>query len=70
MISVTRLNGTEIMINAELIETVDANPDTTITLSTGNKLIVKEPVKDVIDKILEYRKMVYQQKNEKMSGGK
>ncbi|QAY65607.1 flagellar FlbD family protein [Paenibacillus protaetiae] len=42
MITVTRLNGTQVMINALLIETAEATPDTVITLSTGKKIVVKE----------------------------
>lgn len=42
MIDVTRLNGKEITINADLIETVEETPDTVITLTTGKKIIVKE----------------------------
>ena len=42
MIDVTRLNGKEVTINAELIETVEETPDTVITLTTGKKIIVKE----------------------------
>ena len=56
MISVHRLNGTvEFWLNAELIEQIDSTPDTLITLTTGNNIIVTEPVRDVIDKILRYR---------------
>ena len=42
MIEVTRLNGTTVLINAELIELVEETPDTVISLTTGRKLIVKE----------------------------
>ena len=42
MIDVTKLNGKEITVNAELIETVEETPDTVITLTTGKKIIVKE----------------------------
>ncbi|MDD7403888.1 MAG: flagellar FlbD family protein [Butyribacter sp.] len=42
MIDVTKINGKEITINAELIETVEETPDTVITLTTGKKIIVKE----------------------------
>ena len=55
MISVHRLNGTEFWLNAELIEQIDSAPDTVITLTTGNNIIVTEPVRNVIDKILQYR---------------
>jgi flagellar protein FlbD len=55
MISVHRLNGTEFWLNAELIEQIDSAPDTVITLTTGNNIIVTEPVGEVVDKILRYR---------------
>ena len=42
MIDVTRIDGRELTINAELIESVDEVPDTVITLTTGKKIIVKE----------------------------
>jgi flagellar protein FlbD len=58
MIQVKRLNGHEVSINAELVETVEASPDTVITLVTGNKFIVRDSLKDVIDKITEYKKKV------------
>lgn len=58
MIRVTRLNGSPLTINAELIETIEACPDTVIALATGNRIIVKEPVDEVIAKAIEYRKKV------------
>lgn len=42
MIEVTRLNGTQILVNADLIELVEETPDTVITFTTGRKIIVKE----------------------------
>jgi len=42
MITVTRLNGTRVMINALLIESIEEVPDTLITLSTGKKIVAKE----------------------------
>ena len=59
MITLKKLNGSDIVINAELIETVEAAPDTVITLVTGNRFIVKDSVKDVIAKVAEYRKLVF-----------
>lgn len=58
MIALRRLNGSEVMINAELIETVESTPDTVISLSTGNRYVVKEPMKVVLEKILEYRRSI------------
>ena len=59
MITLKKLNESDIVINAELIETIEAAPDTVITLVTGNRFIVKDSVKDVIAKVVEYRKKVY-----------
>jgi len=60
MIKVRKINGEEMVINAELIETVEARPDTTISLATGNKIIVKDTVSEVVEKVLEYRRLVNQ----------
>lgn len=62
MIKVRKINGEEIVINAELIETVEARPDTTISLATGNKIIVQDKVSQVVEKVLEYRRLVHQKK--------
>jgi len=59
MIKVTRLNDKEIVVNCELIELVEANPDTTITTTTGRKIIVKEPVEDIILKTREYKRAIH-----------
>jgi len=47
MIDVTRLNGSGVTINSDLIETVEETPDTVITLTTGKKIIVKESRQNV-----------------------
>jgi flagellar protein FlbD len=59
MIKLHKLNGSEFVINTELIELVEAIPDTRVTLITGNQFIVKEDVDFVIEKIKEYRSQVY-----------
>jgi len=48
MITVTRLNGSHVMINALLIETVEETPDTVVTLTTGKKLVVKEKAPELV----------------------
>ncbi len=58
MISVTRLNGTKITINALLIETIEATPDTIITLTTGKKFIVLEKVVDVVSLVQNYMRNI------------
>ncbi|MCS7051497.1 MAG: flagellar FlbD family protein [Thermomicrobium sp.] len=56
MISVTRLDGTRVIVNAELIETVEAVPETVIVLVTRRRIMVREPVDEVIDRVLAYRR--------------
>ena len=58
MIKITRLNGRLTVVNAELIGTVEATPDTMITLTTGQKLAVLESVDHVIELVYEYRRQV------------
>ena len=58
MIKLNRLNGFEIVVNAELIEWIESNPDTTLTLATGTKVIVRNTSDEVVAKILEYRRSV------------
>ena len=62
MISLTRLNGASFTINAELIEFVEQNPDTVISLATGNRFVVKESVDEVVEKVIAYRKKVNSEK--------
>jgi flagellar protein FlbD len=58
MITVHRLNGEEFLINPHLIEIIEAAPDTTITLTTGRKFIVKTSVPEIIEQIIKYRRMI------------
>lgn len=58
MVRVTRLDGSEIVVNADLIETLEATPDTVVTLSTGRRLVVREPVEEVIERVIAYRRRV------------
>lgn len=56
MIELTKLNNQKVVINCDLIEYVEAVPDTTITLTTGNKFVVRESVNDFIDKVAEFKR--------------
>lgn len=58
MIEITRLNDKEIIINADLIETIEENPDTTITMSTGRKFIAKETSEEIVNKVIEYKRKI------------
>lgn len=59
MIEVTRFDNSVLMINAELIETVEETPDTVITLTTGRKLIVKESRQELKNLVISYKKEIF-----------
>lgn len=59
MISATRLNGAAIHLNAEMIEAVESTPDTMITLTTGKKIMVSEPVDVIVSRVMQYRRRVH-----------
>jgi flagellar protein FlbD len=58
MIKVTRFNNSVLLINAENIQSVEANPDTVITFINRDRLLVKEPVEEVTHRIVEYRRVL------------
>ncbi len=55
MIKVTRLDGSEMFINAEHIETIEETPDTHITLSNGNRYLALESAAVLIERIVGYK---------------
>lgn len=58
MITVTRLNGPAFALNPDLIERIEATPDTVITLVEGTKYVVREPVEEIIQRIQEAKAAV------------
>ena len=56
MIVLTKLNDTPFVLNSDLIETIEENPDTTIKLTSKNIVIVKETMQQVVDKVIEFRR--------------
>lgn len=59
MIKLTKLDGKEFVLNCDLIESIEANPDTVLTLRTEKKIIVKEPLNEVLNRIVSYKQTVY-----------
>ena len=55
MIELTRLNGRSMVVNSDLIKTIEASPDTMLTLINGEKLIVREEIAEVMERVLAYR---------------
>lgn len=58
MIRVHRLDGSELVVNADLVETVEATPDTIITLTTGKKLVVRDTVDEVVAAVVGYKRAI------------
>lgn len=59
MIKITLLDGKDIYVNAELIETIQETPDTILTLTTKKKLIVLNDPEDVVQKVIEYKHRIF-----------
>lgn len=64
MIEITKLNGTKVLINAELIEMVEETPDTVISFTTGKKIIVKESRQEIKNLVISYKRSFFAQLGE------
>ena len=62
MIKITRFNNSELWINAEMIEFVEATPDTVITLVNKEKFIAKESAEAIVEAVMEYRRQIFHQR--------
>ncbi|MFW6155199.1 MAG: flagellar FlbD family protein [Planctomycetota bacterium] len=58
MIAVTRLNNRPMVVNAELIKFVESTPDTMITMTTGDRVLVRESLAEVVDLAIQYGRRV------------
>lgn len=59
MIRVTRLNGSQFVMNAELIEAIEATPDTVVTLVNDHRYVVIEAVDEVIELVVSYKRRIH-----------
>jgi flagellar protein FlbD len=55
MIKVTRLNGRELTINPDLVEFLEATPETIISMTTGRKIVVREAIEEIVQRIIDFR---------------
>lgn len=62
MVSLKRINGAEILVNPDLIEIIEHHGDTVISLTTGNKILVKETLEEIKEKVIEYRAKILAKK--------
>lgn len=58
MITLSRLNGQPFVLNADLIHTVEEKPDTTIKLTTGERIVVRESMREVVDRAVDYHRLL------------
>ena len=58
MIEVMRLDGKKYWINPHMIESMEANPDLTLSMLSGKKIVVKNSPEDIIEKIIAYRQKI------------
>lgn len=56
MIKLTRLNGNEFIVNCDLIENVEATPDTIVSMTTNQRYVVRERVDEVIERVTEFKR--------------
>ena len=56
MIELTRLNNRLLVVNSDLIKFIENTPDTVLTLTTGEKVVVSESCAVVIEKVVEFRR--------------
>ena len=59
MIVVKKINGEEIVVNAELIQKIEFSPHAVMSLTTGEKIIVDETREEILRKVIEYKRAVF-----------
>jgi flagellar protein FlbD len=58
MILLTRLNGQAFVVNAEKIRYVESTPDTIVCCESGEKMMVKEPLQEVMRRVIDYARTI------------
>ncbi|MCL1846237.1 MAG: flagellar FlbD family protein [Defluviitaleaceae bacterium] len=64
MITVTKINDRDIVVNCDLIEMIESTPDTTLTTTTGRKIIVLDTVDEILEKVVAYKGRISRVKTE------
>jgi flagellar protein FlbD len=60
VIKVTRFDGSELIVNCELVESVEQTPDTVLSFVGGKKLLVKEGAAEIIERVVQYKRSILQ----------
>jgi len=60
MIRLTRINHVPLVLNSDLIEHVEVTPDTIISLTSGQKFVVLETPREIIERVIQFRRSIYE----------
>ncbi len=63
MIKITKLNNESVYVNPDLVEFVEASPDTALLMRGGKRVVVRDSVDAVLERILEYKKNIFSSVN-------
>ena len=58
MITLHRLNGSEVVLNSQHIQTVEKTPDTVILMTDGKRFVVTESVEEVVDRVIDFNSKI------------
>lgn len=61
MIRLTRINQVPLVLNSDLIEHIEATPDTVIALTSGQKMLVMESTDEIVQKVIDFRRAIAHQ---------
>jgi len=62
MVRLTRINHQPIILNADLVEHLESTPDTVITLTSGQKLVVLETMDEIVKRVIEFKRAILAQR--------
>ncbi len=58
MIVLTKINNNLIAVNSDLIEYIEETPDTVITLTNGDRVVIQEGMTEIIEKVVQYKRLI------------
>ena len=59
MIALTRLDGSPVWLNTDLIESVEPTPDTLVSMTNGDKLYVLETPADILERVIGFKRAIH-----------
>lgn len=59
MIALTRINGSPVLVNDDLILTIESTPDTMLSMANGEKIVVQEPQDEIVKRIVTFRRRIH-----------